>query len=68
VVKDIQAYPITENTNTPPPFTPNLSQDLEIDVGGLFGYSLDPQFAFQGFDPLPFYILGLGVKYDVTKP
>jgi hypothetical protein len=66
-VNDIQDYPINTFGNAPPPFTPNLSQDLEIPVGGVFGYALDPQFAFQGFDPLPWYLLGIGMKYDVAK-
>jgi len=69
VVNDIPWYPITQSGGAPPPFTPNVSIDLEIDVAGLFGNSLDPQFAFQGFDPLPFYLLGMGIKYDISgKP
>ena len=65
VVNDIQVYPITENSNTPPRFTPNIPLDVELDVGGLFGYSLDPEFAIQGSDPLPFYLLGIAIKYDL---
>ena len=66
VVNDIQAYPITTSGNAPPPFVANWPQDVPIDVGGLFGFSLDPEFAIQGFDPLPFTLLGIGIKYQVT--
>jgi hypothetical protein len=65
VVNEIQVYPITENSNAPPPFLANIPKDIEIDVGGLFGYSLDPEFGIQGFDPLPFYLLGIAIKYDL---
>jgi hypothetical protein len=65
-VFDIQAYPITENGNTPPPFTGNVPLDKELEVGGVFQAALDPAFAIQGFDPLPFYLLGIAVKYEVT--
>ena len=64
-VTDIRWYPITQNSGNPPPFTANVPLDLDIDVGGLFGYSLDPQFAIQGYDPLPFYLLGISVQYDI---
>ncbi len=64
-VKDIQYYPITENSGYPPPFQPNVPLDVELDVGGIFGYELDPQWTCQGFDPLPFQLLGLSVKADV---
>lgn len=64
-VIDIQAYPITTNSNQPPPFYPNITQDIELDVGGLFGYSLDPEFSIQGFDPLPFNLLGVFIMMDV---
>jgi hypothetical protein len=63
-VTDIKAYPITENSGNPPPFTPNVPLDVSIDVAGLFGYSLDPAFAIQGYDPLPFYLLGIAVMSD----
>jgi len=65
-VKDIEAYPITANTNTPPALQPNVPLDVDIEVGGLFGYSLDPAFAIQGYDPLPFYLLGITVKSNVA--
>ena len=65
VVNDIQVYPINTFGGAPPPFTPNIPQDKEIDVGGLFGYSLDPEFAVVGSDPLPFFLLGIAIKYDV---
>lgn len=64
-VIDIQWYPITTNTGALPPFYPNLPLDLEIDVGGLTEYADDPQFTIQGFAPLPFFILGISVKYDI---
>ena len=64
-VQDIQAYPINDYGGGPPPFFPNVPKDVEIDVGGLFGYSLDPQFTIQGYDPLPFYLLGIAIKADV---
>ncbi len=64
-VQDIEWYLITENTNAPPPFTPNIPMDVEIDVGAFFNYSLDPAFAVQGFDPLPFYLLGIFPQYDI---
>ena len=64
-VYDIQAYPITENSNTPPPFTPNIPLDKELEVAGVFQAALDPAFAIQGYDPLPFYLLGIAVKYKV---
>lgn len=63
-VTDIKAYPITENSGNPAPFTPNIPLDVQIDVGGLFGYSLDPAFAIQGYDPLPFTLLGISVQSD----
>ena len=63
-VTDIKAYPITTNMGSPPPFTPNVPLDVQIDVGGLFGYSLDPAFAIQGYDPLPFTLLGISVQSD----
>ena len=63
-VTDIKAYPITTNMGAPPPFTPNVPLDVQIDVGGLFGYSLDPAFAIQGYDPLPFTLLGISVQSD----
>ena len=65
-VYDIQAYPITENSNTPPPFTPNIPLDKELEVAGVFQAALDPAFAIQGSAPLPFYLLGIAVKYNVT--
>ena len=66
-VNDIQVYPITTANNAPPPFTPNTPEDREIKLGGFMGYSLDPQFSIQGYDPLPMYILGLGVQYQIDQ-
>ena len=64
-VIDIQAYPITQNADQPPPFTANIPQDVELDVGGLFGYVKDPEFAIQGYDPLPFFLLGIAIEVDL---
>jgi hypothetical protein len=64
-VIDIQAYPITQNADQPPPFTANIPQDVELDVGGLFGYMKDPEFAIQGYDPLPFFLLGIAIEVDL---
>jgi hypothetical protein len=64
---DIQVYPIQENSNLPPPFTPNIPTDIVLEVGGRFGNSLDPQFAVVGSDPLPFYLLGILVQYDIAS-
>ena len=65
VVNDIQVYPINTFGGAPPPFTPNIPQDIALDVGGLFGYSLDPEFQISGSDALPFFLLGIAIKYDV---
>lgn len=65
VVNDIQVQPINATPGTPPPFTANIPLDVPIEIGGLFGYSLDPEFAIQGSDPLPFFLLGIAVKYDI---
>jgi hypothetical protein len=62
---DIQAYPITTNTGMPVPFTANTPVDVELDVAALFGYELDPLFTLQGFDPLPWNLLGIAIKYDL---
>ena len=64
-VTDIQQYPITQNSGNPPAFTPNIPLDVPIDVGGLFGYGLDPAFAIQGYDPLPFTLLGIAIFNDL---
>jgi len=66
-VNDIQVYPITTYNNAPPPFAANVPDDREIKIGGFQGYSLDPQFSIQGYDPLPMYILGLGVQYQIDQ-
>jgi hypothetical protein len=65
-VTPLPTYAITAIPGQPPPWYPNLPVDLPVDVGGLFGYSLDPQFAIQGNDPLPFCLLGITVQYDIT--
>jgi hypothetical protein len=63
---DINFYPITENGNAPPPFSANTPFDKELEVAGAFQSSLDPAFIIEGYDPLPFYLLGIAVKYEVA--
>jgi hypothetical protein len=63
-VLDIESYPIWTFGGQPPPFMPNVPQDTEIDVGGIFSYDLDSQFTIQGFDPLPYFLLGIAIKQD----
>lgn len=61
----LPAYPITQNSGNPPPFTPNVALDVEIDTAAFTQYEDDPQFFIEGSDPLPFTILGITVKYDI---
>lgn len=58
-------YPITQNSGMPPPFTPNVPLEVELDVGGLMQYADDPVFLIQGTAPLPFTLLGITIKYDL---
>ena len=61
---DIPAFPITANSGEPPPMTPNVPQDHEVDVSGLMQYEDDPIFIVQGETPLPFTLLGVTIKSD----
>ena len=49
----------------PPPFYPDVPQEIEVDVGQLMQYETDPQFTIQGSDPLPFTLLGITIKQDI---
>lgn len=64
-IVDIQVYPIFQNSGGPPPFVPNVPEEIELDVAGLMQYENDAWFQILGSDPLPFQLLGITIKYDI---
>jgi hypothetical protein len=53
------------NPFNPPPLTPNVPIELEVDVAGLMQYDEDPEFTIQGSEALPFTLLGVVVDFDL---
>jgi len=64
----LPVFPITQNSNQPPPFAPGVPIDIECDTAALTQYDKDPWFVFTGTDPLPMTILGIFIEYDLGVP
>jgi hypothetical protein len=62
----LPTYQATAVPGQPPPFMPNVPQEVEVDCGSFMQNEVDPQFILQGSDPLPFTVLGITVKYDIS--